>query len=96
MTSKSGYSKDAVSGTISSETEDYRESVRKMFYQAIKVTLDDEMRKASQEIMEEQRKAIRQVIDEHRTVIRQVVEEEKKAIWEKADALRQSILKMGL
>jgi hypothetical protein len=79
-----------------SSIDEYRDSIRKLINDEIKSTLEEEMKKAAQELMEEQRKAVRQIMDEHRSAIRQIVEEEKKEIWEKAEALRRSILKVGL
>jgi uncharacterized membrane protein len=79
-----------------SNIDEYRESIRKLINDEIKSALEEEMKKAAQELMEEQRKAVRQILDEHKTAIRQIVEEEKKEIWEKAEALRKSILKVGL
>ena len=79
-----------------SNIDEYRESIRKLINDEIKNTLEEEMKKAAQELMEEQKKAVRQILEEHRAAIRQIVEEEKKEIWEKADALRKSILKVGL
>ncbi len=81
---------------FSSEMAEYGEHVRKLIYDELKNALDEEMQKAAQELLEEQRKAIRQVLEENKAAIRQVVEEEKKNIWDKADSLRQSILKFGL
>jgi len=76
--------------------EEYRESIKKMIDTALKNTLDEEMRKAVQELMEEQRKAVRQVQDELKTTLRQIVDEEKKSIQERAEELRKSVLKLGL
>ncbi len=78
------------------DMDDYRESIRKLIDAEVRNALDDEMRKAAQELMEEQKKAVRQLIEEQKSAIRQVVEEEKKAIWEKAESLRKSMLKLGL
>jgi hypothetical protein len=75
---------------------EYRENIRKVMYDELRNALDEEIQKAAQELMEEQRKAIRQILEEHKAAIRQVVDEEKKTIWEKAELLRQSILKFGL
>jgi ATP-dependent Zn protease len=77
-------------------TDEYREGIRQLIDGEVKKVLDEEMRKATQELIEEQRKAVRQIIEEHKTAIRQVVEEEKKTIWEKAEALRNSMLRLGL
>jgi uncharacterized membrane protein len=78
------------------DMSEYRESIRKVMYDELRGALNEELQKAAQELMEEQKKAIRQILEEHKAAIRQVVDEEKKSIWEKAELLRQSILKMGL
>jgi hypothetical protein len=75
---------------------EYRENIRRVMYDELRKVLDEEIQKAAQELQEEQRKAIRQILEEHKAAIRQVLDEEKKSIWEKAELLRQSILKFGL
>jgi ATP-dependent Zn protease len=79
-----------------SNTEEYRETIRRLFDAEVRKILDEELRKGAQELVEEQRKAVKQIIEEHKAAIRQVVEEEKKTIWEKAELLRNSILRLGL
>jgi uncharacterized membrane protein len=74
----------------------YRENIRKLMQDNLQNAFDEETQKATQELLEEQRKAIRQILEEHKIILRQIVDEEKKTIWERADLLRQSILKMGL
>lgn len=69
-----------------------REAVKKLITDEIKHSLDEELRKAAQELQEEQRKAIHQIVEDQRMAIREVVEQEKKAIWAKADELKKSIL----
>ncbi len=82
---------------VTSEAKgDYRESIKKLIETSIKGVLDEEMRKAAQELMEEQRKAVKQILEEQKAVLREVVEEEKKAIWARAEELRKSIVKLGL
>ena len=76
--------------------DEYREAVRNLIETEVKNVIDEEMRKAAQELLDEQRKAIRQMVEEHRTAIREAVEEEKKAIWARVDDLKKSILKLGL
>ncbi len=46
--------------------------------------------------MKRLKKATKELLDEQRLVIRKVVEEEKKTIWERAEALREAIVKFGL
>ena len=62
---------------------DYRESVRKLIEKEVQNAMDEELRKAAQELVDEQRKAIRQIV-------------EKKAIRVRAEDLRKSMLKLGL
>jgi dsDNA-binding SOS-regulon protein len=82
--------------TSAASINEYRENIRKLMHDELRNALDEEIHKASQELLEEQRKAIRLILEEHKAAIRQVVDEEKKSIWEKAELLRQSILKFGL
>jgi ClpP class serine protease len=77
-------------------TDEYREAVRKLISDEVKAALDEEVKKAAQELAEERRKAVKAILEEHKLIISQVVEEEKKNIWKKAEALRQSILRVGL
>lgn len=88
--------KDSKATAATTNIDEYRESIRRLMLDEVRKIVDEEIQKASQELIEEQRKAIRYILDEHKAAIRQVVEEEKKSIWEKAEMLRQSILKMGL
>ena len=78
------------------KTLNYKSAIKKKLDAELQNALEDEMKKASEELMEEQKKAIKEILQEHRASIRQVVDEEKKAIWERAEALRESILKVGL
>ena len=75
---------------------DYRGAVKRLIETEVRNAVDDEMRKAAQELLEEQRRAIRQMVEEHRVAIREAVEEEKKAIWTRVEELRKSILKLGI
>jgi CHASE3 domain sensor protein len=45
---------------------DYRDAVRKVIEQEMKTAIDEEMRKAAEELLEERRKAIKQVLEEQR------------------------------
>ena len=74
----------------------YRDAVKNLIEVEIKAVVDEEMRKAAQELLEEQRQAIRQMVEEQRKIIREAVEEEKKAIWARVEELRQSVSKIGL
>jgi polyhydroxyalkanoate synthesis regulator phasin len=91
METKVGYGKEAAQNV-----DEYRKAIKKLIQTEIGGIIDEEIRKAAQELLEEQKKAIRQVVEEHRLAIRQAVEEEKKAIWARVEELRRSILKLGL
>ncbi len=80
----------------SSGADVQRNAVKKLIETEIRSVVDEELRKAAEELMEEQRRAIRQMVEEQKKVIREVVEEEKKAIWMRVEELRQSISKIGL
>ena len=74
----------------------YRDTIRKLLNIELKNALDTEWQKAAEEIKNAQRQAIASMLDEHRSIIQQVVEEEKKKIHKKVDALRKSVLDLGL
>ena len=76
--------------------DEYREATRKLIETEVRNIINEEMRKASQELLDEQRKAIRQIVEEQRVVIREAVEEERKAIRTRLDELRKSVLELGL
>ena len=76
--------------------DEYRDAVKKTIEAEVKNALDEELRKAAEELLEEQRKAIKQMVEEHRQAIREAVEEEKKAVWGRVEELRKSISKLGL
>ena len=75
---------------------EYREAVKKLIEAEVKNVIDEEMKKAAQELLEEQRRAIREMVEEHRLAIREAVEEEKKAIGSRVEELRKSILGLSL
>jgi len=75
---------------------EYTQSLTRLVETAVKNAMDQEMQKATQELLEEQKKAIRQIVDEYKGALRQVVEQEKRNIWAKAEELKQSIVKLGL
>ena len=74
--------------------DEYRETVRKVIETEVRNLIDEEMRKAAQELLDEQKEAIRKLVEEHKLAIREVVEEEKEAIWTRLEDLRKSILKV--
>ncbi len=88
--------REAEHGKGSNSTVAYRDAVKSLIEAEIRNVVDEEMKKAAQELLEEQRKAIRQMVEEQKRVIREVVEEEKKAIWARVEELQQSISKIGL
>ena len=81
---------------IDTDVNEYREAVRKLIETEVRNAIDEEMRKAAQELLDEQRKAIRQMVEEHKAAIREAVEDEKKAIWTRVEELKKSILKLGI
>jgi ClpP class serine protease len=81
---------------LGSNVDEYRKGVMNLIEAEVRNVIDEEMKKAAQELLDEQRKAIRQIVEEHRVAIREAVEEEKKAIWTRVEELRKSILKLGL
>jgi len=96
METKAGQGREVKYSKVDSNVNEYREAVRKLIETEVRNALDEEMRKAAQELLDEQKKAIRQVVEEHRLAIREAVEEEKKAIGTRLEELRKSILKIGL
>jgi ATP-dependent Zn protease len=88
--------KEVTFGTVGRNVDEYRDAVKKLIETEVKDAIDEELRKAAQELLEEQRKAIRQMVEEHRLAIKEAVEEEKKAIWTRVEELRRSILKLGI
>jgi len=78
------------------ETDEYRETIRRLISSEMKNAIDEDIRNATKEILEEQRKAVRQIVEEHRQIVKQVVEDEKKAVWDRAKELRKAILKLGI
>jgi hypothetical protein len=85
-----------INKTSADDVGEYREGVKRIIESEVKKALSEEIKKAQMELIEEQQKAIRQILEEHKATIRSIVQEEKTAIWEKAEALRQSIVKFGL
>ena len=75
---------------------EYREAVKKLIEAEVKNVIDEEMKKAAQELLEEQRRAIRETVEEHRLAIREAVEEEKKAIRARVEELKKSIVKLSI
>lgn len=88
--------KEAEHGKGNDSSAAQREAVKNLLEAEIRNVVDEEMRKAAQELLEEQRKAIRQMVEEQKKVIWEAVEEEKKAIWARVEELRQSIASIGL
>ena len=90
------HAREAEHGKMGNNVSEYRQAVRKVIETEVRNLIDEEMRKAAQELVDEQRKAIRQLVEEYKLAIREVVEEERKAIWIRLEELRKSILKLGL
>ena len=89
-----GHETEVEHGKVGSDVKEYRDAVRKLIETEVRNAIDEEMRKAAQELLEEQRKAIRQMVEEHKAAIKEAVEEEKKAIWTRVEELKKSILKL--
>ena len=76
--------------------DDYREAIRKLIEDDIRNDVEEEMRKAADELLAARRQAIKQVLEEQGKVVREVVEEEKKAVWARLEDLRDSISNYSL
>lgn len=76
--------------------DNYRMELRKLIESEVKNVMDEEIKKAKQELVAEQKEAIIQIVEEHRLIVREIVEEEKKTIRDKAEELRKAILRFGL
>jgi hypothetical protein len=72
--------------------DDYKQALKSLIEDEVKQTIDEEIKKAKQELMTEQRKAILQIVEENKAMIRELVGEEKAAIRDKAADLRKSLL----
>lgn len=79
---------------------DYRDAVKKLIDAEMENVIEEEMRKATEELLEEQRKTIREVVEEQKQIIREVVNQEKEAVRarveERIAELRMSISRIGL
>lgn len=91
-----GHEEKVAGANARTGVDEYRETVKRLIETEVKNVIDEEMKKAAQELLDEQKKAIRQMVEENKMVIREVVAEEKKAIWARAEELRRSISKLGL
>jgi len=96
METKVGNSRLEEKQNLVQEAAGFRDAIRKQLNDEVKKVIDLEMRKAAQELIEEHKKATRLVVEEYRAMIHQIVEEEKGEVWKKAEALKQSILQLGL
>ena len=68
METKVGQEREVESGKAGTNMNEYREAVRKLIETEVRNVIDEEMRKAAQELLDEQRKAISQMVEEHRLV----------------------------
>jgi hypothetical protein len=68
---------------------DLKESMKKNLYLIIGNALDEETRRATEEIMKERDNAVQQLTDETRALFKKILEEEKKLIW--ANELQSTI-----
>ncbi len=83
--------RDDIAGT-SSLKMDYQDGLWRLLETELADILNEEIKKAAQELLEEQKKMIRQLVAENKTIIRQIIEEEKQAAWSNPVELRKSIL----
>lgn len=74
----------------SSEVDLYKEPIRKALYSVIGTAIEDEIQRATQEIMQERENAIKQLVEEERIIIQKIIGDEKKAIWTKVFEDKQS------
>jgi hypothetical protein len=77
---------------INDDPDDSKQALRSLLEVEVKHVMDEEIKKAKQELITEQRKAIIQILEENKKIIRELVEEEKTAIWDKVAELRKSLL----
>ena len=89
------WEKKETNGGESTDIDAQREAVRRLVQDEIRSALDEELKMATQELLEEQRTAIRQMVEEQKRVIREAVDEERKAIWVRLEEIRQAISKIG-
>jgi len=78
------------------DSDNYRNSVRKLIDTEFENALSMEIKKAATELLEEQKKAIAQIFEECKSAIWQVAEEEKQAVWKNSESIRRAILSTGL
>ena len=71
--------------------DDYREAIRKLIEDYIRDDVEEEMRKAEDELLAARRQAIKQVLEEQRQAIKHVVEEQRQVVWAGLEDLRDSI-----
>lgn len=72
--------------------DNYKRDLSRLFDAEVQNTLDEEIKKAKQELLTEYRKAITQTVEEHKSLLKELVEEEQKAIPDKAAELKKSLL----
>jgi len=81
---------------VMSFTDEYRVSLKKQMEKEVEVILDEEIRKAAQELIQEQWRAIRETAEEHKQIIREVVAEEKLAFQARVEEFKRSIATLGM
>ena len=72
--------------------DDHRQALRSLIEAETKYAMDEEIKKAKQELITEQRKAITELVEESKSIIRELVGEEKTAIYIQVIELRKSLL----
>jgi hypothetical protein len=76
------------------QPNDMRDSVKLEIEQEIGKIFDDEIKNASQELVEEQIKLIKQTVDECKGIIRDLTEQEKASIPAIKEDIRNSIIRL--
>jgi hypothetical protein len=75
---------------------DYQEAMRKLIEDDIRNDVEEEMRKAADELLAARRQAIREVLEEQRQAIKQVIEEQRQVVWAGLEDLRDTISNYSL
>jgi hypothetical protein len=82
----------SINQSTSPNPTDYRDGVWKFLEKEVVEILSEEIKKASQEILEEQINVIKQLTAEHKMVIEEILEKEKNAARAQTYEWRKQIL----
>jgi len=72
--------------------DNYKQDLKRLFDTEVQNTLDEEIKKARQDLLTEYQKVITQTVEEYKSLLKEMVEEEKKAIPDKVAELMKSLL----